>query len=65
MKKKLVLRKEWWIVLFILVIVLLYFISSMMDKSDYDAAVERCGGSQNVVTKYTSTGDKYYTCKNK
>ena len=63
MEKRLVLKKQWVAVIIILVILILVRFLSKLDEIDYNKAVDKCNGSQNVVTKYTSTGDKYYTCK--
>lgn len=30
---------------------------------EYQKAISRCGNETNLITKYTSQGDKYYTCK--
>lgn len=33
------------------------------DQVEKNNAIERCGGLENVVEKYTSQGDVYFTCK--
>lgn len=50
------------------IIALLVFISlagllNLIDTREYNKAVERCNGKDNVITSYTNQGDKYYSCK--
>ncbi len=50
-----------------LICIILLFISFLIliivDIQNKQNAIERCGNENNIITKYTSTGDKYYICK--
>lgn len=35
----------------------------LQDQHEYNKAIERCGSVENLNTRYTQQGDKYYTCK--
>lgn len=45
------------------IIVLPFILLGALDKSEYNNAIKRCGGKDNIVEKHTNQGDKYYECK--
>lgn len=49
----------------VIVVVVAIFIAllNVLDRSEEKKAIARCNGKENIVTKYTSQGDKYYVCK--
>lgn len=49
----------------VIVVVVAIFITllNVLDKSEERKAIARCNGKENIVTKYTNQGDKYYVCK--
>ena len=55
-------------ILFIMNIEILVFgsigVLYMLGDYEYKKAVIRCGERNNLVINHTSTGDRYYTCKN-
>ena len=71
MKTRLVLKKKYRdalkkiICVLILVFLFMLCVKALdeVDKSERRNAIKRCGGEDNIVEKYTSTGDVYYACK--
>lgn len=62
MKKKLVLRKEVKLILVLIAtLIMAIIILQSIENKNYNDALKRC--NNNVITKYTNTGDKYYVCK--
>ena len=62
MKKKLVLRKEIKLILVLIIILSLAIILlQWVENKNYNEALKRC--NNNIITKHTNTGDKYYVCK--
>lgn len=51
--------------IFLLIIVLIGAVKVLntLDEKEYQKAVSKCGNKENVITKYTNQGDKYYICK--
>lgn len=47
----------------ILAIVGCFWLLNLQDQHEEKRAIERCGGKDNIVERYTNQGDKYYTCK--
>lgn len=51
------------LVVLVLTIVGLGKVIKSMDEKSYQDAIARCKSEDNIQTKYTSQGDKYFTCK--
>ena len=34
-----------------------------IENNNYKKAIEKCNGKENVITKYTNSGDRYFICK--
>lgn len=47
----------------LIVLILLFSLFRGLDKSEYNNAVKRCNGKENVVEQHTRQGDVYYICK--
>lgn len=39
------------------------WVLAMLNNSEKKNAIERCGGEDNIVERYTKEGDIYYQCK--
>jgi len=47
------------------ILILCFYGLSALDKHEKNRAIERCGGYNNIIEKYTNQGDTYYICKTK
>lgn len=47
----------------VLALVGCFWLLNLQDKHEEQRAIERCGGKDNIVERYTNQGDIYYTCK--
>lgn len=50
-------------ILLIIVLVGAVKVLNTLNEKEYQKAVSKCGSKENVITKYTNQGDKYYICK--
>ena len=41
----------------------LFSLLKLQDDYERGRAIERCGGEDNIVERYTKEGDLYFTCK--
>ena len=57
------MNKKDIIISFILIGFFCYLLTAQDIQVEKDA-IDRCGGADKIVLKYTSTGDKYYMCNN-
>lgn len=44
-------------------ILILGLLLQEQDNRERNRAIERCGGENNIVKKYTNQGDVYFQCK--
>ena len=51
------------IIISIIAIVLCGVLLNAQDKHEYNKAVDRCNGANNIVEHYTQQGDRYFSCK--
>lgn len=71
MKKRYVLKKEikeklqdtLLVGAIVGVLVLCFYGLNALDRHERNRAIERCGGVDNIVERYTNQGDTYYQCK--
>lgn len=57
------MKKIFEIVVLIGIVIVLLSGLKALDNYEKNRAIERCGGVDNIVEKYTNQGDIYYQCK--
>ena len=66
MKKRLVLKDNVKVILVVLLgmvaLVGCVKLLAAQNQYEYNKAIDRCGGKDNIVLKYTVQGDEYYSC---
>lgn len=50
-------------ILGVIAIVLCGVLLNAQDKHEYNKAIERCDGANNIIEHYTQQGDRYFSCK--
>ena len=51
------------IMLVIISLIAIISLLNLIEKTEYNNAIKKCGSEKNIITKYTQQGDKYYSCK--